>query len=184
MFQLTNSVKTVSVREKYVAILFIIIILGCKREREKPLEPVGAAVFVWKCCTDYELEPVLHNIGPWCAGEAAPRAVWGMGRLLQRWNLQCDFASPDQYHRYDPLQRRVTWIISEWPILSGFDFCYWSENRCLLWTGWPSVPFGGPSVGWPGSDLRAGPEANVQQSAAALHCEPGHKFARRSSDAA
>lgn len=46
MFQLTISVKTVSVREKYVAIFFIIIILGCKREREKPLEPVGAAVFV------------------------------------------------------------------------------------------------------------------------------------------
>lgn len=38
--------KDCQCQEKYVAILFIIIILGCKREREKPLEPVGAAVFV------------------------------------------------------------------------------------------------------------------------------------------
>lgn len=38
--------KDCQCQEKYVAILFIIIILGCKREREEPLEPVGAAVFV------------------------------------------------------------------------------------------------------------------------------------------
>lgn len=170
------------------AIMFLILFLpGCQRECGKPLEPMGAAVFLWELCTDWEFEPVLHDIVARRAGEAATRAVWGVDRLLHRWNLQYNVASPNQYHRYDPSLLQLELInFQEWCVYGAAWFLLsdWSKNRCLLWSGWPPVPFGGPSVSWPGFDLCASPEANAQQPAGALYSEPENKSARRSPDAA